>query len=886
MLYLFFLNKPFFWIVIWILQIIGYFGIFRKMHLNRIYAITPFSAEKKIGDTMFQTRYAFWHPFLLALIFTAAGLYMNPFGQRVSPSQKLYGLIFLFFAFSNYYGYLTRLYWRLGKSFNKNVFFRLGMILLPFVFLFFLGYRRKNRFDHGTPIRLYKLRPKKWFRWLMCACSVLLFAAEALLISLGIGYIILRKNMPGVVVQYLLNDSYNSTKDIVSDHSEVLREENMGDLYSRFSSVTPSRDYYFPDKSNVQSVVVMEYLIGADLENRVGAASTNVKQFIDATKQGSGLTFVMEAGGSYRWFTDGIKDASVGRYVIRDGKLEQVLEEDPYTCMSEPEELADFIQWTKENYPADRYMLVFWDHGAGLSYGYGIDDLNKRKKDEGVNAAGAIDVSEIADVLKNSGMKFDLIGFDACLMQDIEIASALEPYADYFLASEETEPAGGWFYTSGFAMLAKDPAVPTEEFGKEVIGSYNLYNMAYKDGKEDTSSTLSLLDLTYVKPAYEKLSELFKKLNEVILAGEDGYIDISLAANNAYTFYNQEQIDLVHYLENLKAADYDNTVLTEEEIDEMIVYAKAPVAVRNRMAAEGVNGLAVTFPYKIMSSYTEDWDQFKALGMNDEEEFFSNFFSIMAASNNTGQDDSILFQIFGAPDYTVEPWYVKGFEDYVTEAPLIDIPIRPNGDGYSLELSDKIWKIIADEKQVFYEVTGDGLKYLGMDYAGKTDEDGHPMISTDGTWISIGGQPIFYEPGEIRETENGTIFTGISKAMLNGKTEIILQIEWSPVTKDSDTQPVGRVVGYREADNELGYMLKGLSQFETGETLDFLFDYYDEEGKLIETKTSGSTYRVIAPDDITVSDEPLGQCTLKHGIILTDVYQRVFQSEMVETVID
>ena len=122
--------------------------------------------------------------------------------------------------------------------------------------------------------------------------------------------------------------------------------------------------------------------------------------------------------------------------------------------------------------------------------------------------------------------------------------------------------------------------------------------------------------------------------------------------------------------------------------------------------------------------------------------------------------------------------------------------------------------------------------------------------------------------------------------MLNGKTEIILQIEWSPVTKDSDAQPVGRVVGYREADNELGYMLKGLNQFETGETLDFLFDYYDEEGKLIETKTSGSTYRVIAPDDITVSDEPLGQCTLKHGIILTDVYQRVFQSEMVETVID
>ncbi|MBR3346797.1 MAG: hypothetical protein IKG37_06925, partial [Solobacterium sp.] len=401
----------------------------------------------------------------------------------------------------------------------------------------------------------------------------------------------------------------------------------------------------------------------------------------------------------------------------------------------------------------------------------------------------------------------------------------------------------------------------------------------------DTSSTLSIVDLRYVKPAYEKVKELFEKMNESILAGEDGYIDISLAANNAYTFANNEQIDLIHYLETLKSLDYDNTVLSEAEIDEVLTYVYSCIFARNRMEAEGVKGLAITFPYSQISSYGLDWKQFKALNLKEQETFYNNFFSIMAASKQTGQSGPLV-EIFGEIDYTNEEWYVKGFEDYVVTPPLIDIPIVKNGDGYSVELSDRVWKIIADEKQFFYEVTDQGLKYLGMDYVGKLDENEHPMISTDGTWVSIGGQPIYYEPTASREGENGTIFTGISKAMLNKKTEIILQIEWNPVSSDSDTPVTGNIVGYEEADEENAFMSKGLLQLKTGDTLDFLFDYYDEEGKLIETKTSGKTYRVIAPDKADVTDAPLGKCTLRHGLLLTDVYQRNFQSEMVETVIE
>ena len=203
----------------------------------------------------------------------------------------------MFFAFINYYGYLIRLYWRLGKSFRMNLFFRLGMIALPFPFLWMLGHIRLIRFDHGTPIRLSRWRPKKWFRWVMCGVSALAFSMEVLVLALSLGLIVLRKNMPPALVYYLLEDSYQKTKNIVSDHSEVLREEAMGDQYSTFASIRPSRDYYLADKSDMKSVVVMTYVIGSDLESRVGAASTNIRQYLDATEQGSGLTFVMEAGG-------------------------------------------------------------------------------------------------------------------------------------------------------------------------------------------------------------------------------------------------------------------------------------------------------------------------------------------------------------------------------------------------------------------------------------------------------------------------------------------------------------------------------------------------------------------------------------------------------------
>ena len=179
----------------------------------------------------------------------------------------------------------------------------------------------------------------------------------------------------------------------------------------------------------------------------------------------------MQAGAAERMFTSGMEDGSYARYTINDGKIEKVLDLDPSTCMVEKESLADFIRWTKENYPADRYMLVFWDHGGGLTYGYGQEQINRRE-DKG----RLMPCSDLVEAVKEGGVQFDLIGFDTCLMQDIDLAYSLEPYADYFLASEESESGYGWNYTPGFSELAKNPGISTEDFGTFMISGFDPYN--------------------------------------------------------------------------------------------------------------------------------------------------------------------------------------------------------------------------------------------------------------------------------------------------------------------------------------------------------------------------------------------------------------------------
>ena len=184
-------------------------------------------------------------------------------------------------------------------------------------------------------------------------------------------------------------------------------------------------------------------------------------------------------------------------------------------------------------------------------------------------------------------------------------------------------------------------------------------------------------------------------------------------------------------------------------------------------------------------------------------------------------------------------------------------------------------------------MTGDAggaeTRYLGTDHIGSEGEDGHPVVAMDENWVHIDGKLVCYEAEPVRETDEGVVFTGKVKARLNDRKTIKLVIQWDAVKEGADAPAEGRVIGY-ESESLLDNLLdsKGNKNLEAGDRIEFLFDYYDKEGNLISTKTEGGAVVVTKQGRLKVTDEPIGDCDIVFGGVLTDIYQRVMTTEQME----
>ena len=101
-------------------------------------------------------------------------------------------------------------------------------------------------------------------------------------------------------------------------------------------------------------------------------------------------------------------------------------------------------------------------------------------------------LDKINSALRKGGVKFDFIGFDACLMGTLETALVTEQYADYLIGSEESEPGCGWYYTTWLSQLSKNTSISTVELSKTIIDDFN--NVCKKNFP-GCNTTLSVVDL-------------------------------------------------------------------------------------------------------------------------------------------------------------------------------------------------------------------------------------------------------------------------------------------------------------------------------------------------------------------------------------------------------
>ena len=168
--------------------------------------------------------------------------------------------------------------------------------------------------------------------------------------------------------------------------------------------------------------LVYIYLVGSDLESDGGAASGDLNEIMEA-KPGKNVRVLVETGGARKWHGK-ISSSELGRYTVENGKLVK-LDAVKNRSMGDAETLTDFIKWGDSRYDAEHKMLILWNHGGGPAGGVGYDELYQ----DSFLKMYEVHVAMSSAFGDRAFKYFDIIGFDACMMANFNVASLISPFA-------------------------------------------------------------------------------------------------------------------------------------------------------------------------------------------------------------------------------------------------------------------------------------------------------------------------------------------------------------------------------------------------------------------------------------------------------------------------
>ena len=272
------------------------------------------------------------------------------------------------------------------------------------------------------------------------------------------------------------------------------------------------------------------------------------------------------------------------------------------TDMGNPATLARFLKGATEGFPAQRYGLIIGDHGMAWA-GVAVDESSDDDSLSVDELAGAI-----AGVTKTTG-RFELLGFDACVMGNLEVAKTLAPAARYMVASEEIEPADGWDYEPLLAALTRTPTMDGAALGRVIVDTYHNYYLKSPQRalqQKAKALTLAVIDLDKVAPISAAVASLANGADSLLTrAGHGGWIQVAQARNQAEEFGRSaapgpappgsEVYDLVHFAQNIKEQSQDKA--SAAAADAVIAAVSQAVVYNIHSAARPhANGLSIFFP--------------------------------------------------------------------------------------------------------------------------------------------------------------------------------------------------------------------------------------------------------------------------------------------------
>ena len=652
--------------------------------------------------------------------------------------------------------------------------------------------------------------------------------------------------------------------------------------------------------NNKDSVTVMIYICGTDLESKHGMASSDIQEMA-AAKFGDNVNVILYTGGCKQWKINGISNKVHQIYQIKDGELIRLESDMGKSAMTDPENLTEFIKYCKKNFPANRNNLIMWDHGGGSVSGYGYDETNA--------FGGSMDLAEIDKALTNAGVKFDFIGFDACLMATAETALMLNDHADYMIASEETEPGIGWYYTNWLSKLGSNTSMPTVEIGKNIIDDFVDTCAKKCRGQKTTLSIIDLAEFSNTVP--DKLNSFAQSISTKLTNKE--YKEVSDARYTTREFAVSskiDQVDLAHLALNM---DNSEGKALSNAIQNAVKYNRTSSDINNAY------GVSIYFPYRKTSSVDTACSTYNKIGMDSEySQCIKQFASLEtagqisaggtsspvpslldmlgSATGSSGGSADMIGQLLGAFLGGTSDRSIAGLDSsntaYMNDTALsaddtaeyisanyfdpTNLIWEQNSSGeYIMELPESQWELVHTlDKNLFYD-DGTGYVDMGLDNVYTFDDDGNLIADTDDTWVAIDGQPVAYYHTDTTEFGNDRYsISGYVPAYLNDERVNLI------IVFDSEN-PNGYIAGASTdyINSETDTVAKNMIELEAGDTLDFICDYYTYDGTYSDSYYLGE--QIIVTDNMEISNVSVGDGNLKISYCFTDIYNQVYWTETI-----
>ena len=339
-----------------------------------------------------------------------------------------------------------------------------------------------------------------------------------------------------------------------------------------------------------QSCSLYIYMCGSDLESRQGLAGENIDELLAADIPDN-MNIVIETGGAKQWLSHDIANDKLQRYIVKDHTL-TLVDELENASMGSGDTFTDFLQWSAKEYPADRSILVLWDHGSSSSGGVCFDE---NFGNDWLEYAELRDAFETAD----TGNKYDLVVFDACYMGSIEIAALVKDHAYYMVASQKIIPGDGMDYVT---LASEFPKNDDETLGRLLLDAF--YEKYTKD-EEDSDIQLSLYKLANADRVIEAVNSAGTnmQLRQKTIDGSFKIFHAALDALVQNEGKNINVVDLQNFAEGVLKIDF------LDHYNEIRLSIEAMVPYQVKSPDLSCNGISLYYPLdyneKALQSYVE-----------------------------------------------------------------------------------------------------------------------------------------------------------------------------------------------------------------------------------------------------------------------------------------